>query len=313
MVAASALATALVFGVLRSGPSRSSELPVTDGAIALVTADAERGAKLEPPPPSPPDASGGDLEMECLRYQTEQKWADLDACADRLKASNPAAAEEYKSRVAFEAEVRSRVAVFETAIRDRNLKKGKAELDAIPTTVAGYEELKRKYDQAEASAITAMVLRLKNANYRYCWEYNDIITVEEKATKPPRVIQEAVRQLRCEPDVPPPEPPPQSPAQPPSEPPAEPPAEPCDHEALAEKGKDQYALGQLAAAFSSYQAAWNCKQDPEYAEKSFVIACNLADVGKAKLFWKRMSAAMKQRALRICARNQITEDMLDAF
>jgi len=114
-----------------------------------------------------------------------------------------------------------------------------------------------------------------------------VILSQEKQSKPVLAVSEAAYQVRCRPA-------------------------PCDHDALQEKGKEQYAQGLLAAALVSYEAAWNCKQDPLYAEKSFIVACNIPNVGKAKLFWKRMNSAMKQRALMICVRNQITEEMLNA-
>ena len=86
----------------------------------------------------------------------------------------------------------------------------------------------------------------------------------------------------------------------------------CDAVALAEKGKDQHGTGQYIAALASFEMAWNCKQDPNYAEKAFVVACNIPNPGKAKLYWKRMSSPMRQRALMICVRNGITEDALNA-
>ena len=86
----------------------------------------------------------------------------------------------------------------------------------------------------------------------------------------------------------------------------------CNYEELAEKGKNQYAIGQLVAALASYESALACKPDPAYAEKAFIIACNLPQVEKAKPFWKQMPPLMRQRALAICCRNGITEEMLDA-
>ena len=67
----------------------------------------------------------------------------------------------------------------------------------------------------------------------------------------------------------------------------------------------------VAAGLASWEAAWACKQDPNYAEKAFIIACNLPNQAKAKTNWRRMTAAMKQRALMICVRNGISEEMLN--
>jgi hypothetical protein len=90
-----------------------------------------------------------------------------------------------------------------------------------------------------------------------------------------------------------------------------PPAPACDAAGLAEKGRDQYAIGQLAAALQSFEQAYACKADAAIAEKAFVVACNMVSAPKARLFWKRLSPALRQRAIAICVRNGITEDMLD--
>jgi ABC transport system ATP-binding/permease protein len=260
------------------------------------TVDADEGTPL-PPPPTPDAAvaintGSSELEVECLRYRADQKWDDLDSCADRLKAANPALSRELKARAALETKAVPRMNAFEAAIKDRNLKKARAELESI-TSVTQYAKLRQRYEQAENAAIQDMIGRLERAKDGDCKEYNQIVQ-QEKATKPPRVAAEATRQVKCAATQTPP--PPQS----------------CDHEALAEKGKEQYALGNLASALGQYEAAWNCKQDPMYAEKSFIVACNLPRVEKAKLFWKRMPQAMKTRAVGICMRNGITDEMLNA-
>jgi hypothetical protein len=89
------------------------------------------------------------------------------------------------------------------------------------------------------------------------------------------------------------------------------PATPCDVDALAEQGRDRYALGQIAAALSLFEQAFACRPDPVFAEKAFVAACNLTSAAQAARQWKRMTPAMRSRALSICVRNGITEDMLD--
>jgi hypothetical protein len=90
-----------------------------------------------------------------------------------------------------------------------------------------------------------------------------------------------------------------------------PPAPGCDADGLAEKGRDQYAAGQLAAALQSFEQAYACKADPTIAQKAFVVACNIPSVSKARLYWKWLSPVSRQRAVAICVRNGITEDMLD--
>jgi hypothetical protein len=47
-------------------------------------------------------ATAGQIEAECLRYQSAQEWSTLASCAERLHAINPAVAKELKNRVLLE-------------------------------------------------------------------------------------------------------------------------------------------------------------------------------------------------------------------
>lgn len=90
-----------------------------------------------------------------------------------------------------------------------------------------------------------------------------------------------------------------------------PPRSSCDADALAERGMDMNAAGQLAAALDAFEQAYACKPEAQYTEKAFIVACNLESVPKARSFWKRLTPMMRQRALMICVRNGISEEMLD--
>jgi eukaryotic-like serine/threonine-protein kinase len=313
LVVAGVLGTVIVVGARGSGSDPGSqEQGSREDTAALDPADAGSAeAEIEvtptstpdpeeasPPPPSPPDAApvgNNEVEVECLRYQAERSWGELDSCATRLMATNPATAKDFKSRAALETKAQGPIGRFEAALQDRDLKKAAEALRQIPNTALDYRKLKAQYEQAESAAIAAVVQRLKavTAGGKCREKEYDQILAQERASKPARVAAEAMRLVTCgrTPDP--------SPI-------------PCDAEALADKGKEQYGNGQLAATLTSYEAAWSCKQDPQYAEKAFITACNLANVSKARVHWKRMTPMMKQRASAICVRNGITQDMLDA-
>jgi hypothetical protein len=280
-----------------TGAGTGSAVAATDppdaaGQVAVETPDAAE-AVTPPAPPDGPPAGNSEIEVECLRYQVDRKWGDLDSCADRLMGTNATVARDFKSRAALETKAQGPVSRFETALRDRDLKKAAEELRAIPTTALDYRKLKEKYEQAESAAVTAVVAKLKAAAADGdCRTYEQILA-QERASKPGRVAEEARRQVRC---VRTPDPPPQR----------------CDHEALANKGQEHFAAGQLAASLAAWEATYACKAESVYAEKVFIVACNLANVGKAKLYWKRMTPAMKTRARGICVRNGIDEDTLNA-
>ena len=258
------------------------------------------GTVAAPPPPAGSAAGsavtpGAELEIECLRYQADQKWADLDACADQLKATNPTLAKELKARATLETKAVPRINAFEAAMRDKNLKRAKSELDALQNA-ASYRKLKQLYEQAEDAAIRDLATRLERAKEPDCKKYNQLVQ-QEKVAKPPRVATEATNQVKCTPAA--------TAAQAPK------PASSCNATTFANKGGEQYASGQLAAALSSFEQAWACKQDSSYADKAFIIACNLPNLAKARLFWKRMPQPSRARAVMICVRNGITEEQLN--
>jgi serine/threonine-protein kinase len=245
---------------------------------------------------------GAELEIECLRFQADEKWAELDACADQLKATNPTAAKELKARATLETKAVPRINAFEAAIRDKNLKRAKAELDALQSATS-YSKLKQRYGQAEDAAIRDLVTRLERAREPDCKKYNQLVQ-QEKASKPPRVAAEATNQVKCTPATP------ATPAITTAQSPK--PATSCNAAALASKGGEQYAIGQLGAALASFEQAWACKQDSSYADKAFIIACNIPNLAKARLFWKRMPQPSRARAVMICVRNGIAEEQLNA-
>ncbi|HWU86537.1 MAG TPA: hypothetical protein VN253_04655, partial [Kofleriaceae bacterium] len=271
----------------------SGELPPDAEPVASNPVD---GAAVVPPTvvDARPAASSGtpsDVEVECLRYQTNEKWPDLDSCSERLRQYNPALASELKNRAVKEVQSAPRINGVETALRDKNLKKAEAELKGVWPGSTSYQKIKAKYEAAESTAIAEAIARLDRVNSGDCKEYNQILA-QERASKPARVASEAARQVRCTPAAPPPA--------------------ACDADAFAEKGRELFASGQNSQSLASWEAAYNCRQDPQFAQKAFIVACNLTNIPKAKLFWKRMSPALRQLALGVCVRNGITEDTLSA-
>ncbi|HWO21429.1 MAG TPA: FHA domain-containing protein [Kofleriaceae bacterium] len=281
-----------------AGTASGGVEPADAPQMASTTPDATE----ETPLPAVPDAQiptpqvgASEIEVECLRYQSDQKWDDLDACADRLKAVSPAAARKLKERAVLETKAVPRINAFEAALRDKNLKKAEAEIRQL-ANVTSYSKLKQRYEAAEDAAVRELVEKLKAARDADCRQYNQLLA-QERTSKPSSVAAEAARQVRCTERVTTPTPP-------------TPPAG-CDPDAFVEKGREFNANGQALAALDAFDKAWACKPDPSIAEKAFIPACNLGNAAKAKLYWKRMSALMRQRAIGICVRNGISEETLN--
>ena len=66
----------------------------------------------------------------------------------------------------------------------------------------------------------------------------------------------------------------------------------CDTDALVEKGKDRFASGQYAAALALFEQAYACRPDPEFAEKSFVAACDLTSAGACQITGRRQKVEL---------------------
>ena len=327
----------------RTRTGRPRRAPLVIGGLAAVLAIAtvaviQSSNDPEPGAGSTEEPEGRKLEVECVHAQYNQAWPELATCADRLQAFNPELAKDLQSRATLELAAMPRIAAFEAALRDKNLKQAKAELDALAKDVTRFGKLERSYGEAEEAAVQDLATRLEAARSSDCKAHQQLVE-EERASRPPRVTDEAVRQVPCTPagSAQTAQPQPMQSTQAPQSKPTQlaqpsqttqtaldeddllrPQAQPkqqlagCDSAALAEKGKERYESGLLAAALASYEAAWACKPAPVFAEKAFVIACNLPNAGKAKLFWKRMPVPSRQRALMICVRNGISEDRLNA-
>ena len=239
------------------------------------------GTESKPPSPGPTD-----VEPECQSYLEERKWADLEQCADRLQTLDPTQALKLKIRATEEAKAVLQIAAVEAALLAKNLKLAKAEIASIWPESVAYTSIKRKYDVAEEQAITDLATNLRRVKTPDCKAYEALLA-KERNLSPPRVTTEAARQTPCSPAA-------------------------CTGEARAQRGQELYALGRLAEAFKSYEAAYACSPIPQWAEKAFIIGCNLGDLPKAKLYWKRLPSNMRSRALGICVRNGFTEATLNA-
>jgi len=253
-------------------------------------------AALGPGPtvPAPPVVDDPAVEVlapddpaaECVRLQREHKWSELARCAETLASSDPKRAAELRTRAAEEVRSAPRIAGFEAALRSNNLKQAWAELGQIWPASVDLPDLRRKYIVAEARAIDDLAARLARVKAADCKAYGQLLA-QEQATQPPRVAAEAARRTGCTPRT-------------------------CDGDALAQTGQGHYVVSRLPEALVAYEAAVACRPEPEWIEKAFLVACNLTDRGKARLYWTRLPALRRARIVGICDRNGITEAQLNA-
>jgi serine/threonine protein kinase len=219
-------------------------------------ADTTAAAGANTPTPSPP---ADDLESECRGFQVDRKWAELEQCADKLVSIDPKRAADLKTRAVEEAKTAPRIAATEAALRNHDLRRARAELDQVWTDSLELPKLKTKCAAAETQAITELASQLELALSPTCAAYTALLT-KERGTQLPRVTTEAARRVPCTPIS----------------------RASCDAKALAERGRELHATGNLVAAIRSYEASWYCKTDPQTAKRGFIIACTIPNVQKAQ-------------------------------
>jgi serine/threonine-protein kinase len=209
-------ATIAIAAVLATGDSKPSQRQISYDEIAAAPQPEPAAAAVPAPPPPPPptqtaDAAegsaadpaieleepmtAGQLEAECRKHEAARKWRELEQCAGQLRSLDPARAAELKTR-AQEGKAAARLASVETALRENNLKKAKAELDLVSPGASGYSKIKRMYVEAEDQAIAALAVQLDRVKDRDCEEYRELLATEQ-AARPPRVAAEAGRRTPC--------------------------------------------------------------------------------------------------------------------
>ncbi len=259
---------------------------MADAAVAQTLAPPPMQANIDAAPATTPDVTARQLEAQCRQYQEERSWGALAKCAEQLKPLDTSRAAELTDRVMEEAKSAPRIAGVEAALRDKQLKQAKAELDQVWTQSVDYAGIKRKYDRAEAEAIDDLVTRLQRVKDASCERYNQLLA-NERPMNPPRVATEAARRVSC---APPPK---------------------CDVNALSQRGAEQFVANHFAESLAFYEAAYACSPSPALSLKAFVVACNLRNVPKARSYWRRLAPEKRSQALVPCVRNGIIEETLN--
>jgi hypothetical protein len=230
--------------------------------------------------------AAGELEAECRGYQVDRKWAELAQCAAKLKPLDPKRAAELGTRAAEEARSAPRIEAIEAALRDKDLKRAKSELDQVWAESVEHAQIKRTYEVAEAQAITALAAQLERVRAPGCQAYNELLE-KQRAVEPEHVTVEAARRMPC-------------------------PTAKCDADALAAKGLKQFSDERLGEALASFEMAFTCNPDPSHLQKMLLITCKLGNLAKARSYWKRLSPALRTPVMSVCVGHGFTEERLKA-
>jgi serine/threonine-protein kinase len=259
------------------GGAAVSDAPLEPHHVAVVVDAVEARSSA---------ATADEVEARCREAQRAKKWAELDQCARDLESLAPQRAGELGQRAVEEIKTARRIARVEAALREQDLKRARSELEQVWPESVEYSSIKRRYESAELQAIADLAARLQHVKDADCEEFNELLA-KERASKPARVTVEAARRISCTPMA-------------------------CLAEVHADQGREHLVAGRLTESLAFYEAAYACKAMPQWSEKAFVVACNLGNLARAKLHWKRLPSSMQSRALEVCVRNRITRAMLDA-
>jgi hypothetical protein len=269
-----------------------------DAGLVLPGGDATTAITGDAAAPPLPNGSGATeraatqsaedaaLAAECRGHEENKRWAELEQCAERLKSRDPALAATLAARAVEGKTNAAQIATFEAALRERNLKRAKAELEKIGADTPELAGLKERYVAAENQAIASLAAMLGQVKDIHCRTYEELL-VKERAAKPPRVVTEATRRVPCT---------------------------KCNADALVQKAQDELAKRRYTASLDAYDAALRCRPDSALARKAIEVACDNHALAKAKLFWGFLppGSRAETEAKLACRRNGITEAQLKA-
>jgi len=76
----------------------------------------------------------------------------------------------------------------------------------------------------------------------------------------------------------------------------------CDAEAAKERGMSFINAGEHAASLAAFEASLACKDDPYVRQLAFVESCASGNSPKAKVYYKKLTAAQQSKFAQICIR-----------
>ena len=281
-------------------------------------------------PTTNPAASGNSeidrLRGDCMNARTERNWSSLGTCADQLDGIKQGAGKEYRDIRQLEVAASREFDGLGDALNDKDLVLAKKHLDSIPTGSVYAADARRQYDGKRKAMLDDARARVRSyqkdhncdalASYLKSYDADfvrDIGSTKCDAaaavvTNPPATIDcsaslvnshdpRCVKQF-CAAHV--------GNAACPG---AEQPAQNCD--TFAAKGDEFEGNSEFTQALRYYEQAYNCKAESHNAELAFMAACNAQNLGKARLFWGRLTPARKDRLIGICVSHNIVRTQLD--
>jgi ABC transport system ATP-binding/permease protein len=282
--------------------------------VAEIPVDAVAEVGVEPRP----NGSGSDtaaaanaLKAECLGYQSDKKWQDLNNCAAKLAAVDKDTANALKAKAKNEQANDVASGKLDDAIKEGSLDRARKAFDKIDDDSVYKKPAQAKYEQLEKQIVDEYKQRaaaLKNQN-----KCADLARLVGQAAAQGPAVADAVRAFKCEAIAVNPNPNPNPhPGGGSGSATVTPPPTACDADALDQQWREDEGVGQHGASLMKAEKALQCKPNDIRVSHAFMSACNSGNAGKAKVYYKRLAPATRAPLVQMCVRNGIKIEQLEA-
>jgi serine/threonine protein kinase len=246
-----------------------------------------------PPPPIANTAADENIQLECRNAMVEKKWQDLANCAQRLGAIDQDLAQQFAKQARAEQANELAAGKIEDAIRQGDLAKARKLLDKIDDDSVYRPNAKTMYDGLVTQVVEDLSARASRlAAAHKCSDFDRLVA--QAAAQGPDVV-EPLRAQGC--NV-------ATIARGPGG---------CDADALAEKGSQDEAMGQHAAALAQYEKAYKCLPSDRLLRLAFMASCNTGDPAKARHYYKELATNPSRGTIaQMCVRAGIKIEQLEA-
>ena len=313
--------------ITTGGGSSSQLAPPADAVQSAVAVGSER--VVEAAPDAVSAAPGNDLLIECQTAQTDRKWMDLLDCSTKLSATDPAAGKKFNAIAHAEQNNEIALGKLQEAVKENNLKAAKRVLDSITPESVFLKQAQEDYNRLERSRQEFFRAKVRAAKS----DCKSIDALIKQAQVEGSSVADAIRGARCTDGGNTP-PPPQNCASQILDPNNKKcvaqfcethvsdarcatgggsgSAAACDADEARKQGTQAYEIGQYQKALQEFETALHCKPgDTQSIRLSFIAACQLASVPKARVFWKKLSEADRNQLITKCVSSGIKREDLD--
>jgi serine/threonine protein kinase/tetratricopeptide (TPR) repeat protein len=287
-------AVALALGVGAGGLAMHGGGSDDAAAISSASGSATIAPPIQQLPAAPPPvadaATDQDIQLECRNAMVEKKWQDLASCAQRLGAIDQALAQQFAKQARAEHANEISATKLEDALKQGDLAQARRQLDKIDDDSVYKPNAREKYDGLVKQVVDDLSARASRlAAAHKCSDFDRLVS--QAAAQGPDVA-DALRAQGCNVATG---------------------AGGCDADKLAEKGSQDEAIGQHAAALAQYEKAYKCKPSDRLLRLALMASCNAGDKAKARHYYQELATNPSRGTIaQMCVRAGIKIEQLDA-